>query len=204
MIRVVLTGGGLGGKSTLGRELITGTYLSRRWVVVPEIADVILQSGISAANQEFEVALVSLQIATEEVLGTLGKATDVLLCHRGSLDPLAFWLRKGWSEDDFFARTATSRQRHYDRYHAVIHLESTAIGASEVYKASPRAEPIEQAKLLDLLCERAWGGHPHYGKVQNSSGIWAEKKEKALNLLAKSLSMPAGERFQVRRGNECL
>jgi len=46
----------------------------------------------------------------------------LVLCHRGSLDPLAYWLAYGWTEGWFFACTVTTRQEHYSRYDAVIHL----------------------------------------------------------------------------------
>jgi hypothetical protein len=36
-------------------------------------------------------------------------------CHYGNLDLLAFWLQRGWLEEEFFPFTGLNRAKHYGR-----------------------------------------------------------------------------------------
>jgi hypothetical protein len=58
---------------------------------------------------------------------TLLRAVDssncrLILCHRDSLNPLAYRLKQGWSDTGFYEYTETTRDIHYSRYAAVLHL----------------------------------------------------------------------------------
>jgi predicted ATPase len=102
---IVLTGGPCGGKTTLMRELRAEDPECRKWVLVPESAPVLFQAGLSAREKSFQAAVVRVQIALEDACALAAPAGSVLVCHRGTLDPLAYWLRNGWEEVDFFALT---------------------------------------------------------------------------------------------------
>jgi len=95
--------------------------------------------------------------------------------HRGSLDPLAFWLQRGWSEREFFAFTDTRLEEHYLRYAAVLHLVTCADGAPWAYTRWPdthRPEAPEDALRLDSWLQQIWGGHPHYVRLDNVGRDW--------------------------------
>jgi hypothetical protein len=55
--------------------------------------------------------VVQLQIALEDACAEAAKPHQVLLCHRGTLDALAYWLRNGWDEGKFFAATGDESGR---------------------------------------------------------------------------------------------
>ena len=92
---IVLTGGPGGGKSTLMRELHAEDPYARRWLLVPEAAPMMFQVGLDARQKSFQRAVVGLQMALEEVCSEAARPDQILVCHRGTLDPLAYWLRNG-------------------------------------------------------------------------------------------------------------
>ena len=119
-----------------------------------------------------------LQISLEEACAEAARPGQVLLCHRGTLDPLAYWLRNGWDEAEFFALTELTRNEHLRRYEAVIHLETAAIGADAHYQRWPEAyrpETAEQVARVHRLCPAAWYGHPQYLSIENLGLGWEEK-----------------------------
>ncbi len=97
-ISIVLTGGPGGGKSRLIEELQREPAWSGRIAALPETISVMRQVGIPPREPLFQRMMVHLQIALEAGFDRgLGYATPrAILCHRGSLDPLAYWLDRGW------------------------------------------------------------------------------------------------------------
>ncbi len=184
--RIVLTGGPCGGKTTLLRELRAADPHGERWLLVPEAAPPLFQAGLDGRRQNFQQAVVKLQIALEQSCAAAAHPQQVLLCHRGTLDALAYWMRNGWDEGEFFAATGMSREEHYRRYLGVIHLQSVAIGAEGCYRRWPdahRPETIEQAAEIDRLCARVWSGHPRYVSVDNLGKDWLTKSRIAIETL---------------------
>ena len=175
---IVLTGGPCGGKTTLMRDLRNEDLGSNRWLMVPEAAPLLFQAGLDGKLKHFQRSVVGLQIALENACATAAKPGQILLCHRGTLDPLAYWLRNGWNEDEFFDCTGMTRGQHHQRYFGVIHLQTTAIGAEESYSNWPyahRPESVEQSAEIDRLLHRAWSGHPRYFVVLNDKVDWEAK-----------------------------
>jgi len=186
--RIVLTGGPCGGKTTLLRELHAVDLRGERWILVPEAAPLLFQAGLDGRQPSFQQAVVQLQIALEEICAAAASPQQVLLCHRGTLDALAYWLRNGWDESEFFDATGMSREEHYRRYWGVIHLQTAAIGAEGCYRRWPdahRPETIEQAAEIDRLCARAWSGHQRYVLVDNFGKDWPTKVCVALETLTR-------------------
>lgn len=187
---VALTGGPGGGKTTLLRELRAEDPGARRWITVPESAPLLFQAGFNAREQAFQAAVVRLQLALEAACAALARPGQVLLCHRGTLDPLAYWLRSGWDEADFFALTRTSLEEHLRRYAGVLHLQTAAIGAEPHYRRWPdahRPETPEQAAETDRLCARAWSRHRSYCFIDNDGRDWPAKSRPAQMALASLL-----------------
>ena len=183
---IVLTGGPGGGKTTLMRELRAEDERSWRWLLVPEAAPLLFQAGLDGREKRFQGAVVRLQMAMEEICAAAAHSSQILLCHRGTLDPLAYWLRNGWPEDEFFVYTKTTREEHFRRYLGVIHLQTAAIGAETHYHRWPdahRPETLEQAAETDHLCAYAWGGHPRYVLIENAGLDWPAKARATRDLL---------------------
>lgn len=192
---VVLTGGPGGGKSTLMRELHMEDRHARRWLLVPEAAPLLFQAGLDAHEKSFQRAVVRLQIALEDACAEAARPGQVLVCHRGTLDPLAYWLRNGWEEKEFFLLTQRSHEEHFRRYHGIIHLQTAAIGAEAHYRRWPdahRPETCEQAVEIDVLCARAWSGHRRYAMVDNTGRDWLAKAQTARDLLDNLLAQTQG------------
>lgn len=159
-----------------------------RWLMVPEAAPLLFQAGLDGGAKSFQRSVVGLQIALENAIASSAKPGQILLCHRGTLDPLAYWLRNGWDEDEFFDYTGMTRDQHHTRYFGVIHLQTAAIGAEVSYRNWPHAhrpETVEQSAFIDRLLERAWSGHPRYVMVANDGLDWEAKSRMAREILKK-------------------
>lgn len=186
---VVLTGGPGGGKTTLIDELACDSAWAGRYAALPEAIFTLRHAGISPREQLFQRVMVHLQMAMEDGLARALEPDDrrIILCHRGSLDPLAYWLDRGWPEAEFFAYTQTTREDHYRRYAAVIHLVTAADGAAWAYQKWPEAHRPEtpaEAIRIDRLLQQAWGGHPNYFCVGNEGQDWQAKSQKAREILS--------------------
>jgi predicted ATPase len=193
ILRVVLTGGPGGGKDTLIEELLRGPQWRGRISALPEAIALTGRLGISVDEKLFQRTMTRLQMAMEDGLAnafTLGE-NRLVLCNRGSLDPLAYWLDRGWEEKEFFDYTGTVRAQHYQRYQAVIHLVTSADGAPEAYLNHPaahRRESMADAVRLDRLLGQVWHEHPQYQRIDNSGKGWPDKSLQAREILEKFLS----------------
>lgn len=183
MPRNVLTGGPGGGKTTL-MEVLRAE--GDRWVLVPEAAPLLFRAGLDGRRKGLQRAVVMLQVALEAACAEAGRTGQVLLCHRGTLDPLAYWLRNGWEKDEFFDFVGMTLNEHLRRSDAVIHLQTAAVGAESHYHRWPdarRPETPEQAAGIDRLCATAWRDHLRYAFLEIWGVDWPEKSRAALRSL---------------------
>ncbi len=174
---IVLTGGPGGGKTTLIKELCTIPEYANHIISLPEAVFYALQTGISPIEPVFQRLMVEIQSGMEDAVATCFP-DKIILCHRGTLDPIAYWLNAGRPETDFYTLTNTSQQQHYDRYTAVIHLQTAAVNAQSAYQYYPnahRGEPPDKAARLDELLYEVWRDHPRYHFIK-SSPDWEEKR----------------------------
>ena len=186
---VVLTGGPGGGKTTLIEELAQDPVWRESFLALPEAIFVAGRVGVPVRERLFQKLMVEFQRALEDGLARALDPSDsrFVLCHRGTLDPLAYWLDCGWAQDEFFAYTGTKREDHYRRYTVVIHLVTAADGAEEYYARWPEAhrpEGIEDAIRLDALLHQVWHDHPRYYRLGNEGQDWAAKSAKARDVLS--------------------
>lgn len=186
---ICFTGGPGGGKTILIRDLASDPARRARFLVLPEAIAVVGRAGIPLSERLFQRLMVEVQRGLEDAVARSLEPDDrrFILCHRGTLDPLAYWLDRGWPEKEFFAFTHTSQEEHYARYAAVIHLVTAADGAAEHYRRWPEAhrlETIEDAIRLDRLLERVWCNHPHFCRIDNTGRDWIAKTAIARETLA--------------------
>lgn len=187
---IALTGGPGGGKTTLIDELRRDPAWSGRFAALPEAISLMSGMAISPRERLFQRIMVHVQMALEDGLDRAFAAESgrFILCHRGSLDPLAYWLDRGWQEDEFFAYTGTTREEHYRRYAAVIHLVTAADGAEHAYRCWPEAhrpETTEDSIRIDQLLQQVWSGHPRYYRINNVGRDWMAKSKEARMILNK-------------------
>lgn len=198
MTKIVLTGGGYGGKTTFSRAL---SARSLNCLCIPELADVGFATGVRAQEKRFELLVYQLQKAVEDAITCVAHEDEFLLCHRGTLDALAFWRRKGWHEREFWSETHTTLRDELERYDGVLHLQTAAVGAEQVYISNTEQKPVESIELateLDRLCGELWRQHPRYHFIPNTPGGWEQKRneaEYALNHVLQSV----GTTFSARR-----
>jgi hypothetical protein len=167
-----LTGGPCGGKSTLIRELLADATEADEWLSVPETAPRLFRAGLDSRQKDFEVAVVQLQIAIEDTCADMAGDARALICHRGTLDALAYWLDHGWQQGEFFDLTQSCSDDHFGRYAGVLHLQSAAVGASEFYRQWPdahRSETMSGAAHIDHLCAFGRDGKDSCDPAQGQS-----------------------------------
>lgn len=190
---IVLTGGPGGGKTTLIQELQHDPDWATRIVALPGAITVAGPVGLSPRERRFQRLMVELQAVLEESLDyALGQDDPrAILCHRGTLDPLAYWLKRDWPEEEFFAFTDTCREDHYRRYTAILHLVTAADGATEHYQRWPYAHRPEfpaEAIQIDCWLRHAWRDHPKYFRLDNAGRDWAAKSIAAKRIIAHLMS----------------
>jgi hypothetical protein len=172
--------------------LLHDSAWGHRVAALPEAISLMRHLNISPRERLFQRVMVHLQLSLEDGLNRALGPDDPrsILCHRGTLDPLAYWLDRGWPEDEFFAFTETQRQDLYQRYAAVIHLVTAADGAARAYKKWPQAHRPEEpadAIRIDRLLQQAWGSHLNYFRIDNEAQDWPAKSKEAREILARLL-----------------
>jgi len=204
IVSIVFTGGPCGGKSTAMTQL--GTLLRERMsdvdlYTVPETPTILFSNGARYPGHEspsllaFEKAVVDMTIHVHDAFLAVAKSTNkrsVLLVDRGVMDIGAY------CDGEIFERVKASAGVNdasmLDRYDAVIHLQSAAIGAREFYTTAnnaARTEDMDVSAELDEKTYEVWSQirHPCHFKVENKSGAsFAEKMLEVEALVLQLLS----------------
>lgn len=174
IISIVLTGGPCAGKSESISELKKFlSDLQYRVITIPELATETRQNGFihtegTISQVDFQKIIFEMQLFKENLYKKVMSKSEykskmVLLLDRGLLDGKVYLTEKefkklldihGLSENDILGR-----------YSAVFHLESTAIGNSELYNKSSnkfRLSNPEQAKMQEKKSIEVWSKHPNF------------------------------------------
>jgi len=187
---IAITGGPCGGKTTLIDELCTDPFYKAGLIPLPESVFYVLQTKTSPKEKLFQKMMVEVQAAIENAIDKSVEPGKIILCHRGTLDPLAYWLNNGWSANDFFSFTQSTLKEHFYRYHAIIHLQTASVNALADYRLYPdahRHENPKQAEQLDSLLTDTWAEHPNYFFIE-SNVDWEIKRNVFYKLINSILS----------------
>jgi len=205
--KFVLTGGPSGGKTTALDRI--QTFLRERGFrcfIIPEAATLAWLSGCSVDDfsipntdcaRKFQEYVIATQITLEDEIykysASTGQST-VIICDRGLMDGSAYVSREVFADILSYANLDIVQARD-NRYDAVFHLVTAAIGAETFYSNetnSTRLETIEQAAALDVKLQAAWSGHPHHAIIDNSNGKSFEKKlEQLISTLSSYVGLPS-------------
>lgn len=172
-VRVVLTGGPGGGKTTAAD--LFRRELGDRVVVVPEAATLLFSGGFPRTNDPIAVrpaqsAIFHVQRNLEDVQSALFPSR-ILLCDRGTIDGGAYWPGE---PEDFFRAQGTTLQNELSRYDAVIFFETAAAGGMSILEGGnpARIESNEAAIALDLKLRALWASHPRFVLVPHNPSFF--------------------------------
>jgi len=187
LVKIVLTGGPCGGKTTALSEVADRLRsLGIQVFTQPEVSTTLSVAGAGfPANQcaeyreGWESARLAFQLAMEDCFARIAKASGqptVLLCDRGAGDAAAYHDPQSWPRiaraalpDDFKGDPCRFM---IDRYDLVLHLVSCAIGAPEHYSKegnSARRESPEEAIQVDFRIRQAWDSHCNRRIIDNQT-----------------------------------
>jgi len=172
-MRIVLTGGPGGGKTTAAdlfrRELGT------RVVIVPEAATIMCGGGFPRsedldARRAAQTAIFHVQRNLEEVQSAI-YVDRILLCDRGTVDGGAYWPGPG----DFFQAMGTSLDVELSHYNAVVFFETAAAGGLHIEGGNPiRNETNDQAIAIDGALRELYSRHPRFFLVPHHESFFAK------------------------------
>jgi predicted ATPase len=165
-VKVAITGGPSGGKTTLIEAL--KKELGTQCAVVPEAASILYRGGfprhkISEAIVHAQKAIYYTQRELEDMISLLSQKS-LIVCDRGSLDSVAYWPKDA---EDFYKALDTSKDLECARYDWVIHLDTAS---ADTYDTSNpiRTETFQEAFDLNQKIRHAWEGHPRRVVIPHS------------------------------------
>lgn len=172
-IRIVVTGGPGGGKTTAAD--LFRREMGERVTLVPEAATLLFSGGFPrapepAARKAAQRAIFHVQRNLEEVHASLYPGR-ILLCDRGTVDGAAYW---PGPPGDFFASMGSSEAAELARYDAVIFFETAAASnAGDLKSNNPvRTESAQEAVRLDDALRETWSRHPHFVHVPSNHSFF--------------------------------
>jgi CYTH domain-containing protein/predicted ATPase len=202
--KIVLTGGPCAGKTTALSYLYDKlSAFGFMVVMVPESARLILSSGVSLENANFdqnysiEDAMLQLQHYLEATFAEAasqfhspnGKPV-IMLLDRGRMDVKGFTKPEVWetivSENDY--SEIELRDWPYD---AIVHMVTAANGAEAFYRLDGvRRESLEESREIDARLQHAWVGHPHLTIIENGEDGFEGKLKRTLAAVLKVVGYP--------------
>lgn len=192
-IRIVVTGGPGGGKSTAAelfrRELGEGV------IVVPESATMLFAGGFPRhptllAQESAQRAIFHVQRNLEDVQAAQ-YPDRLLLCDRGTVDGAAYW-PQGLAPG-YFEAMGTSLAAELARYDGVIFFQTAAAGGHSIEGGNPtRVESNVEATRLDEALQAIWRQHPRFAFIPNHRSFMAKLTQGigALTEMASTLGFP--------------
>ncbi len=173
-VRIVITGGPSGGKTTLV-EILEKNF-GHQLKVAQEAASVIYRGGFprkTDVTSRFyaQRAIYAVQKELED-LAMAKSISKIIVCDRGRLDSVAYW---PGSEQSFFKNLGSDRTTELGRYDWIIHLDTASNGHFDT--SNPiRVESQEEALILNQKIRKAWRGHPQRIFIPHCSDFMLKMK----------------------------
>jgi len=177
---VVLTGGPMGGKSTV-KDRLQSLFGDKIYTKIPEAATALFASGLTAPAGDQSEALNELlqemiwryQSYMENSLipEARRQGAKVVLLDRGVLDGAAY-ITGG--RDELLSRMGRSLDQIMDQVDIVIHLESVVMSRPELFGPTGnihRRETFDEAIVLEHRTRDAWHGHPKWQFIASDGGV---------------------------------
>ncbi len=178
-MKIVITGGPCGGKSTaIERVRQKFQELGYRVLLVHETATELISGGVApwtcSTNIEYQKLQMQMQMQKEKIFEQAAQVMKenkiLIVCDRGLIDNKVYM-----KPEEFLSimlQLGVNEVELRDNYDAVFHLVTAAKGALPFYTRSnnsARTETPEEAALLDDKLISAWTGHPHLRVIGNGT-----------------------------------
>lgn len=187
-IKIAITGGPSGGKTTLIETLKKD--MTGQLTVVPEAASLLYRGGFprrqtSAGKIHAQRSIYFIQKELEELIEKESD-TNILVCDRGSLDSIAYWPD---SADNFFENINSSESKELARYDWLLHLDTADQDFFDTTNPV-RTESHVEALNLDQKIKIAWKSHPRRVVISHSDEFLEKisKAKKAIKSIIKGMS----------------
>lgn len=177
-VKVAITGGPSGGKTTLIEAL--RKEFAQRVKIVPEAASILYKGGFPRVKSydgliHAQRAIYAVQKELEDLRCKLYPEA-LIVCDRGTLDALAYWPE---SADHFLKTMNTTAQAEADRYDWVIHLD-TATEPDYDVSNEIRTESFSEALALNEKIKHSWGSHPQRVIITSEQDFMSKMKKATL------------------------
>ena len=196
ILRIVITGGPCGGKTTAIEE-ITKLFREQGYTVmsVNEAATELINDGVKPFGSDndrlplidFQRIVLEEQLAKEKTrdmaAGYCSNDKVVILYDRGILDNRAYITDEEFKS--LIDAKAITEAEILHRYDLVIHLVTAADGKEEYYtneNNEARTETPEEAREKDRRTMEAWSTHPNQ-KIVGNDTLFDEKMKKVSNII---------------------
>jgi predicted ATPase len=181
-IKVAITGGPSGGKTTLIEAL--RKEFNPKIKIIPEAASIIYKGGFPRVKSydgffHAQKAIYAVQKEIEDLRCKL-YPESLMICDRGSLDALAYWPD---SSDHFFKVMNTTLESELKRYSWVIHLD-TATEPDYETTNEIRNETFSEALALNEKIKLSWESHPQRLVISSEQDFFSKMKRATLVIKA--------------------
>lgn len=167
--KIVITGAPASGKTLFFERVKTDLFLSD-FIFFDELARQLLEENQSYRSNwnQFHLDIYNRQLEREKENSHKSFITD-----RGTVDTFAF-------HPDTASQVKSTIKKEYNRYTAVILLESSANLGEKFYKTDKiRNESLSEAQEIENKLKLAWSSHPHFYFIEADHSI--EKKFSEFN-----------------------
>lgn len=206
ILKIVLTGGPCGGKSTalsrIERELTEQGY---KVIVISETATELISNGVWPwedyyTSLDFQNLILNFQLQRESLYelsaSSMKHENIIIVCDRGAMDNKAYL--SGSEFDEILSKNGLTENIVRDSYDAIFHLQTAAEGAEKFYTLennAARKEDPEQARQLDKKIISAWTGHPLLRIIDNSTDF-EQKINRLMAEVFRFLGKPVPLKFE--------